>query len=271
MLRYTASTYGEAFADVYDEWYHDVSDIDATCALVLELARRARRTAVDDDHDGDEPGRVLELGAGTGRLAIPLATSGLAVTALDASAAMLRRLRERDPAQRVTAVLGDMTADLPPGPFDVVLVAYNTLFNLLRAEDQAACFRAVADRLAPGGVFVVEVFVPDDPPPSGSSVEVRSMTAEEVVLSVVRHDPRDQRAEGHFVHLADGQPVRLRPWAIRYSRPAELDAMAVAAGLALVERWEDVTRRTFHDESPRHVSVYGLSTGERRRDATPVE
>ncbi len=264
MLRYTATTYGEAFADVYDEWYHDVSDVAATCALVRELAARARRTAGGDAPGAESPGRVLELGAGTGRLAIPLAASGLAVTALDASEAMLRRLREHDPDQRVTAVLGDMTADLPPGPFDVVLVAYNTLFNLLRAEDQAACFRAVARRLTPGGAFVVEVFVPEDPPPSGSSVEVRSMTAEEVVLSVVRHDPQVQRAEGHFVHLTDGQPVRLRPWAIRYSRPAELDAMAADAGLVLLERWEDVTRRPFHDESPRHVSVYGLGTGEGR-------
>src|SRR5690606_28116695 len=124
-------------------------------------------------------------------------------------------------------------------------------------EDQAACFRAVAERLAPGGAFVVEVFVPEDPPPQGSRVDVRSMTADEVVLAVVRHDPEGQRAEGHFVHLADGQPVRLRPWAIRYSRPDELDAMAAAAGLVLLERWEDVARRPFHDESPRHVSVYG--------------
>jgi SAM-dependent methyltransferase len=256
MEGYRRSSYGDGFADVYDEWYRGLDDIDAAVTVVTELARRSAG-------DGQTP-RVLELGVGTGRLALPIAARGIDVTGVDASAAMLDRLRVRDPDGRVARISGDMVDDQPDGPFDVVLVAYNTLFNLESAARQAACFSAAASRLATHGVLVIEAFVPDDPPREGSVVEVRSMTAAEVVLSVSTHDPARQRADGHFVHLADGAPVRLRPWSIRYAPPAELDAMAIAAGLILDERWEGFDRQPFGADSPRHVSVYARSeTGER--------
>ena len=215
---------------------------------MADLARRSAGT-------GRTP-RVLELGVGTGRLALPIAARGVDVTGVDTSAAMLDRLRARDPDGRVAVITGDMVDDQPDGPFDVVLVAYNTLFNLESAERQAACFGAAAPRLAPDGVLVIEAFVPEDPPREGSVVEVRSMTSSEVVLSVSTHDPGQQRADGHFVHLADGAPARLRPWSIRYAPPAELDAMAAAAGLTLRERWAGFHRQPFAADSPRHVSVY---------------
>ena len=123
-----------------------------------------------------------------------------------------------------------MVDDLPTGPFDVVFVAYNTFFNLLTAERQAACFAAVAARLAPGGSFVVEAFVPEDPPRRGDVVDVRSMTADEVVLSVTA-TTRRAAGRGPLRRAHRGEPVRLRPWSIRYCTPAELDAMAAAAGL----------------------------------------
>ena len=136
-------------------------------------------------------------------------------------------------AELVDVHLGDMVDDLPDGPFDLVFVAYNTLFNLATADRQAGCFAAVADRLAPGGRFVVEAFVPDDPPRDGAAVTVRSMTADRVVLSVSIHDPARAARRGAVrrAHRTAGT-VRLRPWSIRYAPPAELDAMAAAAGLA---------------------------------------
>ncbi|MFV0309196.1 MAG: class I SAM-dependent methyltransferase [Desertimonas sp.] len=247
MEGYRAATYGDRFAEVYDDWYPGVSDIDATVRLVARLARRSRAREA----------RVLELGAGTGRLAIPLAQQGLRVVALDASAAMLDRLRANDHDASVTVIEGDVVDDIPNGPFDAVLIAYNTFFGaLLDADRQAACFAAVASRLAAKGTFVVEAFVPDQPPRSGSRVEVRSMTVDEVVLSVSTHHPADQRAEGHFVHLREGQPVRLRPWAVRYAPPEELDRMAARARLTLVDRWEDVNGTPFTTSSQRHVSCY---------------
>ena len=244
MQGYGPTSYGNGFADVYDEWYPGSDDVAAVVEFVAELVR-------------SRAGRVLELGVGTGRLAIPLAVHGMEVHGVDTSSAMLDRLRARDPDGRVAVTVGDMVDNQPDGPFDVVLVAYNTLFNLESAERQAACFIAAAERLAPEGVLVLEAFVPEDPPREGSTLGVRSMTATEVVLSVSTHDPVGQRAQGHFIHLADGAFVRLRPWSIRYAPPAELDAMATGAGLSLRERWEDFNRRPFTADSPRHVSVYG--------------
>ena len=239
---YERHTYGEAFADVYDEWYEGVSDVDATVALLGELA-------------GDGP--VLELGVGTGRLAIPLARAGRRVVGVDASPAMLERLRAADPDGLVDSIVGDMVDALPDGPFELAFVAYNTLFNLTGDGEQQRCFDAVARRLTRGGHFVVEAFVPDEPPRHGDDVSIRSMAADRVVLLVSRHDGARQAAEGQFVELVDGGSVRLRPWSIRYATPAQLDAMAAAAGLQLEARFEDVGRTPFDaDASPRHVSIY---------------
>jgi SAM-dependent methyltransferase len=197
---------------------------------------------------------VLELGVGTGRLAIPLAAAGVDVTGVDASAAMLDRLAGKDGAQRVDVVRGDMVDDLPAGTFALVFVAYNTLFNLLTAERQQQCFAAVAERLTPDGVFVVEAFVPLPQP--GPEVAVRSLEADRVVLTVSVRDDTNQKAEGHFVELTELGGVRLRPWSIRYAPPAELDEMASAAALVLRDRWEGFDRAPFTPDSERHVSVY---------------
>ncbi len=238
---YGDSSYGDGFADVYDDWYHDVSDVPATVAALERLA------------DG---GPVLELGVGTGRLAVPLAARGVPVVGIDTSTAMLEQLARNDPTGSVTAIRGDMVDDLPDGPFALVFVAYNTVFNLPDAPRQAACFRAVADRLLPGGRFVVEAFVPEDPPPSGDHVGVRSLSVDRVVLTISVHDPVTQRASGQFVEFTERGGVRLRPWSIRYSTPAELDEMASAAGLVLEQRWRAFGDVTFGTDADRHVSVY---------------
>jgi SAM-dependent methyltransferase len=242
---YGPSSYGDRFADVYDDWYRGLNDVDATVAVLLELAGH---------------GRVLELGVGTGRLAIPLAVAGadrgITVHGIDSSTAMLDVMRSKPGAELVETRLGDMVDDMPDGPFALVFVAYNTLFNLAAPDRQAGCFRAVAERLAPGGCFVVEAFVPDDPPRDGAVVSVRSMTADRVVLSVSIHRPAEQLAEGQFVELTDAGTVRLRPWSIRYAPPTELDAMASAAGLRLEHRWSGFGEHEFGEGDERHVSVW---------------
>ena len=245
MKGYEPESYGEAFADVYDDWYHAVSNVDDTLGLVGTFGRSGR------------PTRILELAVGTGRLALPLARRGHAVTGIDISPSMLDVLRRNDPDGLVTTIVGDMVDDLPAGPFDVVLVAYTSLFMLVDPARQAACFAAVAARLAADGVFVVEAFVPFDPPRPGNDVSLRSMTASTVVLSVSITDAETQRVDGQFVEFTDGGPVRLRPYSLRYSTPDELDAFARRAGLELAERFEDFARTKFDsDSSPRHVSVY---------------
>jgi SAM-dependent methyltransferase len=231
-------SYGDAFADVYDDWYGGPAD-----AAVERLAALA----------GDGP--ALELGVGTGRLALPLAATGLTVQGVDASAAMIDRLRAKPGGDLVRVTVGDMAADLPPGPFTLVFVAANTLFNLRSADAQRRCFRRVAERLAPGGRFVVEAFVPgEDTEPA--SIEVREVAPDRVVLSVARYDPPAQTADGQFVELTEAGGVRLRPWSIRWSTPAELDEMASAAALTLEHRWSTWEGAPFTAESDHHVSVF---------------
>jgi len=242
---YDDSTYGDAFADVYDEWYDGISDIDATTATLIDLAGR---------------GPVLELGVGTGRLAVPLATAGrecgLVVRGLDTSSAMLERLARRDPGGLVDGRRGNMTGPLPSGPYSLVFVAYNTLFNLTTAELQAECFHAVAGALTADGRFVVEAFVPDHARERSTDVSVRSLAADRVVLSVSVQDPAHQLAEGQFVEFTEAGGVRLRPWSIRYADPAELDSMASEAGLTVEHRWATFARDAFDDDASRHVTVY---------------
>ncbi len=241
MHGYDASTYGDRFAEIYDDWYPDNFATGETVEGLLALA-------------GGGP--VLELGVGTGRLALPLAAAGLEVWGLDSSQAMLDRLATKPGADRVQRHLGDMAGPLPGGPYSLVFIAYNTFFGLLSDAAQALAFRHVSDVLAPGGRFVLEAFVPDDPPRTGSGVEVRHLAADRVVLSAHRYDADSQTAEGSFVEFTESGGVRLRPWAIRYSTPSQLDAMATAAGLACESRHAGWDRSTFGEHSAHHVSVY---------------
>ncbi|QYG94569.1 class I SAM-dependent methyltransferase [Iamia sp. SCSIO 61187] len=251
MEGYDAATYGDRFADVYDDWYDDP---DATEAAVAALVARARAVAPA----GTTTPSLLELGAGTGRLALPLAAAGLAVTGVDASTAMFDRLAAKPGGSRVTAVVGDMAGPLPDGPFDLVVVARNTFFNLTTEAAQRACLREVARVLAPGGRLVLEAFVPTDDDGPTSSVEVRSITADRVLLFVDRHDPATSEAWSSFVDISpDG--IRLRPCHVRYLRPADLDALAAACGLALDDRAEDWAGARFDDTSAHHVSTYRRS------------
>jgi SAM-dependent methyltransferase len=200
---------------------------------------------------------VLELGVGTGRLAIPLAQLGLEVWGVDASDAMLARLREKSGADGVHTVLGDMAhLDMGGLRFALVFAAYNTLFNLTDVDDQARCVRRVADHLVPGGRFVIEAFVPrEEPVPRSGVVEVGRLERDHVVLVVTRAGPADQMVDGQHVEISE-RGVRLRPWQIRFLTPAQLDGLAEAAGLRLELRSSGWRGEPFDDDSRSHVSVY---------------
>lgn len=248
MKGFRSSSYGDAFADVYDEWYSAVSDIDSTIALLRSLG-------------GDGP--YLELGIGTGRIALALVASGARVTGIDSSPAMLDKIREKiaalPDAIPIDLIEGDMSADSPPGPFAVIFAAYNTFFSLGSAEAQQRVFDEMALRLSPGGSLVIEAAVPDVDRPAGSTIDLRTLEVDRVVLSVDVHHPEMHVVEGQFIEFSEDSGVRLRPWRIRYCTTDELDAMATRAGLELVDRWEDMNRRPFATDSAGHVSVYGLS------------
>jgi SAM-dependent methyltransferase len=248
---YGPSTYGEGFADVYDDWYGDVSDVDATVERVAALAAASGSR------------RVLELGGGSGRLALPLAARGLATWTVDASLGMVRRLRGKPGGDRVHAVVGDMAA-LPLSArarFGVVLCAFNTLFNLTTIEAQRRCLAAAADRIVPdGGRLVVESFVAsshDERDAAVGAVEPRHIGLDEVVLTVSRLDPASHTITGQHVQITEAG-IRLRPWMLRYLSPEELDALAAEAGLRLAERHAGWRAEPFTTDSPVHVSTYAL-------------
>jgi SAM-dependent methyltransferase len=235
---YDAATYGDQVADIYDLLYR--AD-EAAIACLAGLAGA---------------GPVLELAIGTGRLALPLAATGLAVHGIDASAAMVDRLRAKPGGADIPVRIGDFVDVDVAGEFSLVFVAFNTFFVLLSPDDQARCFANVARRLTRRGRFVIEAFVPD---PSrfvrGEHVEVSSFGAEALRVSMSRHDARTQRTSSLVMSISEAG-VRSWPVYLRYSFPAELDGMAAGAGLHLEHRWSNWEREPFAADSAAHVSVY---------------
>jgi SAM-dependent methyltransferase len=244
MEDYRPETYGDRIADLYDQMVVGLPDPADCVDRLAELAG---------------PGPALELGIGTGRVALPLAARGVRVHGVDASAAMVERLRAKPGGGAVEVTLGDF-AGVPVAPveggYPLVYVVFNTLFSLLTQDDQVRCFAEVPGRLAPGGAFVVEAFVPDPTlHPGGQSVRTRHLGLDLVQFDVALHDPVAQRVDFQHVLLA-GDGTRLLPGAIRYAWPAELDLMARMAGLRVRERWGGWRREPFGAASGLHVSVY---------------
>ncbi|MFM7062706.1 MAG: class I SAM-dependent methyltransferase [Actinomycetes bacterium] len=216
--------YGRSFADVYDRWYPADA---ATSAAVEVLTGWA------------PPGTpVLELGVGTGRLALPLSAAGCAVTGMDASAEMLTILATKDPGGTVHAVRGDVARpeDWPPGRYGLVVAAFNLLLNLPDQDAQERCIRTAAAALAPGGHLVVETAAPALPAQREQRLDVRHVDATSVVLIATDADPATGTVVGQHVELVDGEPVRLRPWRVCACAPVDVDRWALGAGLDRVAR-----------------------------------
>jgi hypothetical protein len=203
-------------------------------------------------------GPALELGIGSGRLALPLAARGLRVDGVDISPAMVAQLRTKPGGEGIPVTIGDL-ADVPvPGNYRLIYVVWNTLFNLLTQEDQVRCFGNVAAHLDDGGSFVVEAYVPaflyrlrDD-----QYVDAEAVQIDEVRLDVLRHDAAAQIIDESHVSLSRAG-VHLNPVVQRYAWPSELDLMARIAGLRLKGRWGGWKREPFTSGSDAHVSVYG--------------
>ena len=238
---YSHETYGERVAGVYDEWFatFDPHAID----LLAELA-------------GDGP--ALELGIGTGRIALPLADKGIAVHGIDTAESMIARLRSKPGADRIPVTQGNFAEVPVDGKFALIYIAFNTFFALASQEEQVRCFRNVAAHLVPGGCFVIEAFVPDVTRFTGGQVNwATKVTVDEVQLDVGQHDLATQRVISQKIVITEGN-VRLYPVQIRYCWPSELDLMAQLAGLRLRERWSNWKREPFTSESGQHISVYEL-------------
>jgi SAM-dependent methyltransferase len=238
---YGPATYGDRAAARYDELFTHPPASQACLELLAELA-------------GD--GRALELGIGTGRVALPLAARGIDVHGIDSSRKMVARMRRKPGGKRVPVTFGDF-ADVPvTGSFRTVFVVFNTFFGLLSQEDQVRCFEGVARRLEPGGTFVVEAFVPDlSRFDRGQRTDTLHVGLDAVQMQASVHHADLQQVHTQAFLFERGR-LHAYPLRIRYSWPSELDLMARIAGLRLRERFAGWNRAPFTATSGAHVSVY---------------
>lgn len=239
--------YGERIAHVYDEW-HGADRGEGTEVVDLLVARAGG-------------GPALELGIGTGRIALPLAARGVPVVGIDASERMVARLRAKPGGQDLPVTIGDFAdVDAPGGPFRLIYVVFNTFFALLTQADQTRCFTHVAERLGPGGVFVLEAFVPD---PTlydrGQRLLVTGIAGGQTRLSASMVDRATQRVRSRHIAIAD-DAVEVYPVELRYAWPSELDLMAQLAGLTLTDRYGGWNGEPFTAASNVHVSIWSKSS-----------
>ncbi len=231
--------YGESFADVYDDWYDDVSNADTTEAFTTSFGSAQT---------------IVELGVGTGRLSSPLVAAGHTVVGIDASMSMLGRFRSPAPAWPVGADMSQLP--VAPGVADTVLVATNTLFNLHEPGAQQRCIEESRRVLRLGGRLIVEAMIPGDPDPAlDRLVTTKSIDIDTAVLTATIRDRDAQEITGQHIEIRESG-IRLRPWKIRYSTVDELDAMAATAGFRLGERWSDWQRSPFDEHAANAISVY---------------
>ncbi|HSB27019.1 MAG TPA: class I SAM-dependent methyltransferase [Pyrinomonadaceae bacterium] len=236
---YSDETYGEKVAGVYDDWYTHVDP--HAIDLLAELA-------------GD--GRALELGIGTGRIALPLVSRNVNVSGIDAAQSMIDRLSKKPNADKIKVYKGSFADVDVEGQFELVYVVFNTFFALASQDEQVRCFRNVAAHLTDAGSFLIEAFVPNLNRFTGGQVNWATKVTEEVVeLDVGQHDAAAQRVVSQKVVLKDGS-VKLYPVQIRYAWPSELELMAQLAGLRLRERWGSWQRGSFDSDSGKHISIY---------------
>ena len=228
--------FDEPVAARYDDStgaYFDPATIDATADFLADLAAG---------------GAVLELGIGTGRIALPLAARGVRVHGIDLSEPMVARLRAKPGGDEIPVAMGDFATTKVEGTFTLGYVVFNTINNLTTQDAQVACFENVAAHLEPGGCFAVEVGVPNTRPFEVFDVSDTHVGVDEL-------DFATQRFVSHHFVLVDGRWERIS-MPFRSVSPAELDLMARIAGMTLRERWSDWKRAPFTSDSTKHISVW---------------
>jgi SAM-dependent methyltransferase len=230
-----AASYDAASADMFDP-----AVVNATVDFLADLATG---------------GAALELGIGTGRIALPLSQRGVQVHGIELSPAMAERLRAKAGADDIGVTIGDFATTRVDGSFRLAYLVYNTIMNLTSQDEQVECFRNVAAHLEPGGCFVIEVGVPDlRRLPPGETVRAFSVSPTYVGFDEYTDMTAQISYSHHYRVMGDKLEVFSAPY--RYVWPSELDLMARIAGLTARERWSGWHREPFTGESTSHVSVW---------------
>jgi SAM-dependent methyltransferase len=238
--------FDERIAEGYDATSAEMFEPEVVEPVVSFLAELA----------GD--GGALELGVGTGRIALPLSQRGVRVHGIDLSPAMVARLRAKPGADQIDVTIGDFATTRVPGTFRLAYLVFNTIMNLTTQDEQVDCFRNAAAHLEPGGCFVIEVGVPAlQRLPPGETV--RAFTVSPTRLGFDEYDIAAQILYSHHYWVVDG---RLETFSapFRYVWPSELDLMARLAGMTLRGRWSGWKREPFTSDSTTHVSVWEKTT-----------
>jgi SAM-dependent methyltransferase len=234
-----AARYDESTAEMFD-----LAVVDPVVDLLVELAGS---------------GRALELGIGTGRIALPLAQRGVPVRGIELSKAMVARLRAKPGGEDIGVTIGDFATTSVDGTFSVAYLVFNTIMNLTTQAAQVACFCNVAAHLEPGGCFVIEVGVPELQRLAPGET-IRAFHVSETRWGFDEYDVATQGLTSHHFEIVDGRLERLSiPF--RYAWPSELDLMAQLAGLRLRERWSGWKREPFTSDSRKHVSIWETPAG----------
>ena len=234
--------FDERVADRYDESSAEMFDPEVVDPAVDFLAELAGS------------GHALELGIGTGRIALPLAQRGVPVHGIELSKAMAAKLRAKPGGEDIGVTIGDFATTTVDGTFSVAYLVFNTILNLTTQAAQVACFQNVAAHLEPGGCFVIEVGVPGlQGLPPGQTFRVFHVSKNRWGFD--EYDVPNQGLISHHFEIVDGRAERLSiPF--RYAWPSELDLMAQLAGMTLRERWSGWKREPFTSDSDKHVSVW---------------
>jgi SAM-dependent methyltransferase len=233
--------FGERVAARYDDdaAIFEPAVVDPIVDLLVELAGS---------------GRALELGIGTGRIALPLARRGVQVHGIELSNAMAARLRAKPGGEKIGVTIGDFATTTVDGTFSVAYLVFNTIMNLTTQAAQVACFRNVAAHLEPRGCFVIEVGIPAlrQLPPGET---IHAFHVGETSWGLDEYDVARQGLISHHFRIVDGRLERLSiPF--RYAWPAELDLMAELGGMTLLDRWSGWKREPFTSDSVKHVSIW---------------
>jgi SAM-dependent methyltransferase len=219
---YNPAAYGEGCAEFYDQIYPRCEP--GTIELLVALARG---------------GKVLELGSGTGRVALPLTHEGVEVHGIEASRAMVANLRRKSGGALLPVTVGNFADVSVTSDYSLIFSVVNTFLLLPSNEEQRRCFRNVARHLAPGGLFLLEIF------------ETENETG---IRQTPETTDRSCKRSEQFVDTPNG----LRLYAVEISSVTipELDAMAAGAQLRLRDRWSNWKREPFQQASHRHISIY---------------
>ena len=240
--RVAVSSFDDWIAQRYETLWPELFEPDVIDPAVDFLADLARGAS------------ALELGIGTGRIALPLSRRGVRVHGIEASAAMVAQLLAKPGAVDIGVTIGDFATSTVDATFTLAYLVRNTITNLTSQHEQVQCFRNVANHLQPGGSFVVENYIPElQRLPPGETIHV--FTATPTHLGFEEYDVATQIAVSHHYWVIDGQ-LESRSTRHRYVWPSELDLMARLAGLTLRERWNDWRRGHFTHESRNHISVW---------------